>query len=92
MLLLTALEEDDVRILEFMNPKRNTLTGSDAANPAVEDYTPERKPLSLFHRIVSVCANDVTVVCACRVASNEYGRRRFGVFRSSCEPASARAY
>lgn len=37
----SVLDEDDVQVLEFMNPHRGELTGSSNKNPSVEDYPPE---------------------------------------------------
>ena len=41
IMLPSVLDEDDSNVLEFLNPNRNTLTGSDAKAPAMEDYNPK---------------------------------------------------
>ena len=39
--MFAALTEDDVQVLEYMNPQRGQLTGSVAKQPAIEDYPPD---------------------------------------------------
>ena len=46
-----VLDEDDVQLFEYLNPNRNTLTGSDAKAPAVEDYNPKSKLMNLVYLI-----------------------------------------
>ena len=35
------MDEDDTRVFEYLNPDRNTLTGSKAKDATVEEYQPE---------------------------------------------------